>query len=343
MAKKIFLSFAFALLLAIGGGLYYGYNQVFKGSTNPSAVPYELYVRPGFTTDSVYQLLKADEVFTNLELFTFIAEKKGLTQVKSGHYTIADGTSINGLVNALKAGLQTPVKVHFNGAQDLRDIANQLSTQLMISSNDLYDALAQPLGEGWTTETQKGAYLPDTYEFYWNASGATVAQKIHENWKRYWSPERVEKASALGLTPQEVGVVASIVMKESAKVDERPQVARLYLNRIKKSMKLQADPTVIYALKRNNPDMEVRRVLTRDLRIQDPYNTYVNLGLPPGPICVPERGALDAVLKAPNHDYVFMCADPAKPGYHAFAKTYAKHLVNKAKWTAYLNNRRIYR
>ena len=178
-----------------------------------------------------------------------------------------------------------------------------------------------------------GAYLPDTYEVYWNASAATIAEKLYQNTVRFWSEDRIAQAAALGLTPAEASTLASIVMKESSKSDDRPRVARLYLNRLEKGMKLQADPTVIYAIKRANPGAKVRRVLKKDLSIEDPYNTYYVKGLPPGPICVPEKAALLAVLNAPEHDYIFMCANPDQPGYHAFAKNYAGHLVNQRKWT----------
>jgi UPF0755 protein len=188
-----------------------------------------------------------------------------------------------------------------------------------------------------------GAFLPDTYEVYWNSSAETVVTKLYQNTITFWTPTRIQQAEALKLTPGEVSTLASIVMKESSKATDRPLVARLYLNRLDKQMKLQADPTVIFALKRLNPDEPVRRVLTRDLKVNDPYNTYVIDGLPPGPICVPEKSALLSVLEAPAHDYIFMCANPDKPGYHAFARNYAGHLMNQRRWTQYLDSRKIYR
>lgn len=212
----------------------------------------------------------------------------------------------------------------------------------MVGEEELYLALSEAR-EGWEGPAALGAYMPDTYEMYWNASASSVAEKLYQNTVRFWSPERVEQAEALGLSPAGVSTLASIVMKESSEAEDRPKVARLYLNRLEIGMKLQADPTVIYALNRKNPEQKIQRVLTKDLSIQDPYNTYYVKGLPPGPICVAERAALEAVLNAPNHEYIFMCADPDRFGFHAFAKSYNEHLRNQRKWTAYLNRRKIYR
>ncbi|MBA4738418.1 MAG: endolytic transglycosylase MltG, partial [Cryomorphaceae bacterium] len=250
--------------------------------------------------------------------------------------------SSNGIVNTLMAGFQEPVRIQFNSAENLEDLAGQLASQLMTDSLSLLKAF-QETRVGWEGASTFGAYLPDTYEVYWNASAATIAEKLYQNTVRFWSEDRIAQAAALGLTPAEASTLASIVMKESSKADDRPRVARLYLNRLEKGMKLQADPTVIYAIKRANPGTTVRRVLKKDLSIEDPYNTYYVKGLPPGPICVPEKAALLAVLNAPEHEYLFMCANPDQPGYHAFAKNYADHLVNQRKWTRYLNERKIYR
>jgi UPF0755 protein len=276
------------------------------------------------------------------QAFYFLGKKKGLTKVRSGHYVITEGMSNNTLVNALKAGLQEPVKVVINGAADLNELAGELASQLLADSADLVRALNQPM-EGWEGPLALGAYMPDTYEMYWNASPKSVAEKLYQNTIRFWSPDRVRQAQNLGLDPGEVCTLASIVMKESSKASDRPKVARLYLNRLKKGMKLQADPTVIFAKKRENPELEIRRVLKKDLEIDDPYNTYMHEGLPPGPICVPERQALLAVLEAPKHDYLFMCADPDNPGYHAFATNYAGHLFNQARYVAWLNQQKIFR
>lgn len=319
-----------------------GYNMLFEANVNEAVAPYTLFVDESTTIDDVYAQFVEDEVLNSPEGFLILANKKGLSSPKPGHYIIEEGQSSNGIVNTLMAGFQEPVHIQFNSAENLEDLAGQLSHQLMTDSTSLLDAFKESR-TGWEGASAFGAYLPDTYEVYWNASATSIAEKLYQNTVRFWSEERVAQAKSLGLTPAEVSTLASIVMKESSKADDRPRVARLYLNRIEKGMKLQADPTVIYAIQRANPEATVRRVLKKDLSIEDPYNTYYVKGLPPGPICVPEKAALLAVLNAPEHDYIFMCANPDQPGYHAFAKNYAGHLVNQRKWTRYLNERKIYR
>lgn len=322
--------------------VYKGYNLLFEANVNPNVAPYSLYVSDNTTIEEVYGQFLEDQVLEAPDGFLLLASKKGLTHPKSGHYLIESGQSSNTIVNMLMAGFQSPVRVHFTGGASLRDLSQKLAEQLMVGEEELYIALSMER-EGWEGPAALGAYMPDTYEMYWNASASSVAEKLYQNTVRFWSPERVEQAEALGLSPAGTSTLASIVMKESSEAEDRPKVARLYLNRLDIGMKLQADPTVIYALKRKNPEQKIQRVLTKDLSIQDPYNTYYVKGLPPGPICVAERAALEAVLNAPKHEYIFMCADPERFGFHAFAKSYNEHLRNQRKWTAYLNRRKIYR
>jgi UPF0755 protein len=322
--------------------VYLGYNVVFEPNVNPEKLPYELYVEEGTTVEEVYAKLLEDEVLLHPDGFLFLAENKGLTTIKSGHYVINEVISNNSLINILMGGLQKPISITFTGAENLADLAGKLGEQLLVDSADLYNELnAQK--EGWEGPLALGAFLPDTYEVYWNASAESIAKKLHQNTIAFWTPARIKQAEALKMTPAEISTLASIVMKESSKATDRPLVARLYLNRLQKGMKLQADPTVIFAMNDLNPDEPVRRVLTRDLKLEHPYNTYVIKGLPPGPICVPEKAALLAVLEAPKHDYLFMCADPEKPGYHAFSVSYSGHLANQRRWTQWLDAQKIYR
>jgi UPF0755 protein len=328
-----------ALLIYV---VYVGFNAVFEPNVNEGAMPYELYVEEGTTLTDLIATFERDQVLLNTQTFGLLAGRKGLSMIRPGHYVITAGMSNNTLINALKAGLQTPVRITFSTAENLADLSGKLSLQLMADSASLFEAFNQEM-VGWEGPLALGAFLPDTYEVYWNATPESIAQKLYQNTISFWTPDRIRLASNVGLSPGEVSTLASIVMKESSKSDDRPLVARLYLNRLEKGMRLQADPTVIFAMRRHDPTQSVRRVLTKDLKIEDPYNTYFVKGLPPGPICVPEKAALLAVLQAPEHDYLFMCANPEKPGYHAFAKNYAGHLINQRKWTRYLDEQRIYR
>jgi UPF0755 protein len=342
MRKVIIIIVGVIIPVALILLVYKGYNVLFEANVNESIAPYTLYVGEDSSIDEVYAKLVEDKVLIAPEGFLLLANKKGLVTPRPGHYIIQSGQSSNTIVNTLMAGFQEPITIKFNSAKNLEDLAGQLSKQIMADSISVLEALKTER-KGWEGAAIYGAYFPDTYEVYWNASASDIAEKIYQNTVKFWSPAHLDKANRLGLSAAEVSTLASIVMKESSKKDDRPLVARLYLNRLAKGMSLQADPTVIYALKRKNPQIEVRRVLKKDLLLDDPYNTYKIKGLPPGPICVPEKAALLAVLNAPEHDYIYMCANPDKPGYHAFARNYAGHLINQRKWTAYLNRRRIYR
>ena len=342
MKKGIILLFGILVPSALIYMVWLGYGVLFEPNVNKDVAPYTLYVKPALDVNDVYAQLLNDEVLNNPEGFLLIADRKGLKHPKSGHYIITEDMSSNSVVNMFMAGLQTPVKVTFTGASSLAEVAGKLAPQLLQDSSSILQALEVPR-KGWEGDMSLGAYLPDTYEFFWNATPETIAKKIYQNTIEFWTPSRILLANELGLTASELSTLASIVMKESQKSEDRPLVARLYLNRLDKGMKLQADPTVIYALKRKSPGLQVRRVLRKDLKIEDPFNTYFIKGLPPGPICVPEKDALLAVLNAPFHEYLYMCADPDKIGYHAFARSYKEHLRNQKKWTRYLNRQNIYR
>ncbi len=322
--------------------LFQAYNAVFEPGVVVENTPYDLFVEEGTTLEDVYTQLYEAQVLIAPEALLLVGEKKGLTTVRSGHYLIEEGMSINGIINMFKAGLQEPVKVSFNAGEHLGDIAAQLSKQLMADSTSLYEALAQPR-QGWEGPMALGAYLPDTYEFYWNASPEQVADRIFQNTLLFWNEPRLSKAQELGLTPSQVGTLASVVMKESSHAEDRKMVAGLYLNRLELGMKLQSDPTVIFAINQLREGERIRRVLTKDLTLDHPYNTYVNTGLPPGPICVPEKQALLAVLEAKDHTYLYMCANPDVPGTHAYAVGYNEHLRNRERWQQYLDARKIYR
>ena len=238
--------------------------------------------------------------------------------------------------------LDVPVKVAFNNQETLAKLVQRLATQLEPDSLALDVAFTNtPFLEenNFTEETILALFIPNTYEFYWDTPADKIASKLAKEYKKFWNQERLDKAKAKNLTPTEVSILASIVQKETAKVDERPAVAGVYLNRLQQEMPLQADPTVIYAIKKNSGDFdqEIKRVFFNDLRINSPYNTYINKGLPPGPIAMPDVSSIDAVLNAENHDYIYFCANPDKPGYHAFASNYAMHQENAKRYSAWVN------
>ena len=198
---------------------------------------------------------------------------------------------------------------------------------------------------GFTQNNALSLYLPNSYDFFWDTSAEDFREKMLSYYKLFWNDSRRVKAKSLQLTPQEVYVLASIVQKESPKKDEQPRLAGAYVNRLKKRMKLQADPTVIFAMKKTSGDFDqvIKRVLYKDLRLKSPYNTYRVKGLPPGPITMPDLSAIEAVLNPEKHSFLYFVANPSKPGYHLFAKNLLEHNRNKRIYINWINKKKIYR
>lgn len=263
----------------------------------------------------------------------------GSAEKSQGAYKVNLGQTALNISRRIATGRQTPVNVTFNGTRTMEQLSNRIASQLQCSPQEFLDACAEILPEsGFSRQNFPAAFIPDSYEFYWSASPRNVVKRLLDYRNRFWNDERRTKAKTLGLTPAEVATVASIVEEETAKRDERPLVARLYLNRLKKGIKLQADPTVKFA----SGDFTLRRITGKHLAIESPYNTYKVKGLPPGPIRVPAGSTLDAVLNAPNHDYIYMCAKEDFSGYHNFAKDYPTHQANARRYQAELNRRNIH-
>lgn len=263
----------------------------------------------------------------------------GSPEKSQGAYEIRKGQTALNISRRVATGRQTPVKVSFNGTRTMEQLSRRIASQLQCTPEEFLEACAEILPEnGFSRQNFPAAFIPDSYEFYWSASPRNVVRRLLDYRNRFWNDERRTKAKALGLTPTEVATVASIVEEETSKRDERPLVARLYLNRLNKGIKLQADPTVKFA----TGDFSLRRITGKHLTIQSPYNTYRVSGLPPGPIRVPAGSTLDAVLNAPHHDYIYMCAKEDFSGYHNFAKDYATHLANARRYQAELNRRNIH-
>lgn len=255
-----------------------------------------------------------------------------------GAYRIDLGQSAFGIARRMATGRQTPVKVTFNGTRTMQQLSERIASQLQCSPEEFLDACSEVLPDkGFSKATYPAAFIPDTYEFYWSASPSNIVRRLLDYRNAFWNEERLNKAKALGLSKVEVATVASIIEEETAKKDERPTVARLYLNRLNKGMKLQADPTVKYAV----GDFTLRRIKGEHLKVNSPYNTYLISGLPPGPIRVPTAAAMDDVLNAPQHNYIYMCAKEDFSGYHNFAVDYASHQANARRYQRELNKRNI--
>lgn len=258
----------------------------------------------------------------------------------SGSYLIRPGTTTAQLFRMLARGRQTPIQLRYNSIRLPQDLYARLASQLMINSTDIEIAmrdttLLRELSSPYNTLAYYS--LPNTYEVYWNISAQDLVQRLYKEYQLFWTSERKEQAANLDLTPEEVVTLASIVQEESSKTDEYPDIAGLYLNRLRIGMLLQADPTVRYAA----GDFTIQRVLREHLTIDSPYNTYLNKGLPPTPICLPSIAAIEGVLNARKHSYIYMCAKHDFSGYHAFATTLQEHSVNANLYRTALNRRGI--
>lgn len=243
-------------------------------------------------------------------------------------------------IGNLRGGYQEPVKLQFANIRLKEDFAGFLGRNFEADSLQFISILNnEAIAEkyGFTTENFYTMFIPNTYQFYWNTSADKVIDRFYEEYKKFWNEERLAKAKQLNLSPIEVSILASIVRGEALHNDEMPMIAGLYLNRLKKGILLQADPTVIFA----HQDFTIRRVLNRHLNIDNPYNTYRYKGLPPGPINMPPIVAIDAVLNPAQHNYIYMCAKDDFSGYHAFAETVAEHQINARKFQKALDERNI--
>ncbi len=305
-----------------------------------------------FKKEEVYVQIPTGSNYTNVEKllspyiksktnFEYIAKIRSYKQnVKPGRFLIKKGMNAYQIITALR--LNIPVKLSFNNQERLENLCERLSTQIEPNKTELYNALFDSVfivKNGFTKDNVLAMFLPNTYEVYWNISPEKFRIKMLKEYQLFWTKERLLKARSLNLTPIQIITLASIVHKESVRKSERPTIAGVYLNRLKKGIVLQADPTVIYAIKlsENNFNKVIKRVLNKDLVLQSPYNTYQNQGLPPGPIAMPDIDAIDAVLNAKTHNYIYFCASVEKFGYHVFAVTLSEHLQNAKKYTNWLN------
>jgi UPF0755 protein len=343
MTKKI-LYFLIALILVIGLviGLWFRHwiwgPNIEKGLDN-----YEFFVPTGSTAEDVFNKLKEGGYLIHAHSYRWVAKAMHYDKdkVPPGKYTLEPGMSNRALISKLRTGKQTPVNITFNNVRYVKDLAGKISHYIEEDSMNILDilydeAFCQQLG--LDTHTIMSLFIPNTYEFYWNTSALQLVRRMEKEHAKFWDAEnRMEKAESLGLEPYEVFTLASIVEKETLFNSEKPTVAGVYLNRLRKGMRLQADPTVVYAV----GDFSIRRVLHKHLEIDSPYNTYIYEGLPPGPICMPDIETLDAVLNAEDHDYIFFCAKPETNGKHAFAKTLRGHMQNARAYQAWLRSQSI--
>lgn len=339
MKKKTIyiLSLVAVLLLLVGGVVaYVAYSAVMAPVVEGEETVY-IQVRPSDNTQQVGEMLaSAAEVKTMAGFAPLMKHYKYDQRVKPGNYAIRPGDSMRDICLRLLSGNQTPVNLVIPSVRTLDRLAGTVGRQLMTDSASVMALLTDAHfldSLGYTSATAPCIFIPNTYEVYWTMTPEQFVTRMLKENKRFWDDSRMAKAKAQGLTPNEVMTLASIIDEETAKDDEKVMVAGLYLNRLKRGMLLQADPTVKYAL----GDFELRRILYVHLQTDSPYNTYRYVGLPPGPIRIPSMSAIESVLNPTRHSYLYMCAKEDFSGYHNFAATLTQHNANARRYQQALN------
>jgi UPF0755 protein len=300
-----------------------------------------LYIPKNSTYETMLDTLHKHKIINDEVAFGFMTKRMGLRDgVKPGRYEIKPNSGNKAILSKIRSGEQDPVKLTFNNIRTKEDLIKKIGSRLDFDSNVLLQKLndeAECQKLGFTSETVMCMFLPDTYFIYWTSSVEEFLKRMQDEYKKFWNEKRLSEAKAINMTPIQVGIMASIVQSETNKEDEMARVAGVYVNRIATGMPLQADPTVKFAV----GDFTLKRILHKHLTFVSPYNTYINLGLPPGPIALPERVSLNAVLGYEKHNFTYFCAKEDFSGHHNFAATYAEHLKNADKYQDALNARGI--
>lgn len=344
MRKKYFLAvFLVVFTMMLSSFAFYTYQILYTPNVLIEQEDRYFAIPKGTTFKQLQNKLAEERIVNDLVSFSFLAKLKDLdTQVKNGMYLIkGDMTNIE-LINLLRSGSQTPISLTFSNARLLKQLPKILTHSLEMDSADLAPVLladTTPAHYGFTKETFISMFIPNTYEVYWTVTPKGLLDRMKDEYDRFWNEDRMQKADKLKMTQTEVSTLASIVQGETNKMDEAPIIAGVYINRLKRGIPLQADPTLVYAI----GDFSIRRILNQDKEFDSPYNTYKNRGLPPGPINLPGIPALNAVLNYEDHNYLYFCAKADFSGYHVFAKTLTEHNVNARKFQRALNQERIYR
>ncbi len=337
-AKVLYALVALIIIVLAGTGVNY-YLKYFK--PNVTGNKDYLYIPTGSDFQDVYSIISSENILKDTLSFLNAAQNMDYpVKVKPGRYRLSKDMSNRSLINMLKAGNQEPVKISFQNVRLKQTLAGMISKKIESDSasiSQLLDSAAFVEKYGFTTDNVYTMFIPNSYEIYWNSNPEKFFLRMHDEYLKFWNADRKAKTAAINLSQAEVSILASIVDSEALNDSEMPRIAGLYMNRLHKGMRLEADPTVIFAAN----DFTIRRVLNKHLIINSPYNTYLNKGLPPGPITMPSINAIDAVLNYEKHDYIYMCAKEDFSGYHNYASNLNEHLKNARKFQQALNARNI--
>ena len=342
--RTILLAAATVLLCLLCAGIYHGmrrYHYTRRNLVSMDGEPHGYYVYPNMPLDTVLARVQQDYHISSMHAYRKDLQRSQIREAKPGYYRFPAEMGNRTLFMRLRQGEQTPVKMRFNYTVRTNEhLAGKLSQQLLVDSASIIALLQDDAflsKYGMNTETARCLFMPDTYEVYWTMTAEQLFERMFRDYRRFWNDKRRAQAKALGLTPQQVYTLASIVTSETVNPKEYPIIAGLYLNRIRIGMHLQACPTAVYATRK----FSARRVTHAMTSYPSPYNTYINLGLPPGPIRVTQAEVIDSTLHATKSKYLYMCANPDFSGTHVFSESYSKHAATARQYQRELNKRRI--
>lgn len=343
LLSKYILRLLLLLILVALGTAYLLYDIVNKPNVwTPNGRPIGINIPTGSNFKDLKSILYSEGLIIHRDNFEWWAKQKRLPELlKPGHYVINNGMNNNELIDMLRSGKQSPVKVTFNNVRDIYELAGKVGRQIEADSTSIVKLLTDSVylaKMGLNKYTVATIFIPNTYQFYWNTTARVFVNRMHQEYQKFWNADRRKKAKAIGLTPQQVSILASIVGKETNKDEEKPKIASVYLNRLDLGWRLQADPTVIFAWGNYN----IHRVLNYQKRIKSPYNTYRHRGLPPGPISIPSISSIHAVLNPDHTDYMYFCAKDDLSGYHVFSKNNIQHQLNAERYQRALDKMGIY-
>ena len=342
MSKKKILIPLIIFSTILTTGSVYTYQMLYSPNFLINAEDKFIIIEENTDFNELIKKLEDDTLINDILSFSFLSKLMEYQEnIKIGAYKVKMNMSNYEMITMLRSGNQTPIKLTFSYARKIEDLAEKITTKLKMSKDDLLNYLNENINNysGFKKTDIISIFLPDTYEVYWNISPEKLTNKMYSEYKKFWNEERLSKLDKINLNQKETIVLASIVASESRMLDEADRIAGLYINRLNRNMRLQADPTLIFAAN----DFTIRRVLNKHKKIKSPYNTYIHRGLPPGPIRLASKKYIDAVLNYEKHNYIYMCAKEDFSGYHAFATNLSDHNRNAKKFQIALNMRKIYR
>lgn len=322
---------------------YYVYKTILVPNTAFEQNNVQVFIGTNITKNEFLEIM--EPLVKDIHSLEIVADKKNYSNnIRPGRYIIAKDMSNLDIIDVLRSK-NLPISVKFNNQERLENLAGSISKQIEADSLELIEVMRDTIylkEHGLDLSNALAMYIPNTYEFYWNTSASQFRDRMKKEYETFWNERRQSAADELGLTREEVISLAAIVQKETVKIDERPRVAGVYLNRLKINMKLQADPTVIYAKKHeeNDFDQVIKRVLYKHLEIESPYNTYENHGIPKGVIAMPDISSIDAVLFPEKHNYLYFVADTSNFGYHKFAKNHTEHIRNRQQYINWISQQK---